>query len=131
NDLLSEFTSRHVKVVLSGEGSDELFAGYDHHRTFDDPLALNEELLSGLAELHSLGLQRCDRVTMAHGLEVRVPFLDPDVVRTALSMPTVWKQPLDFADRPVSFSERSEKWLLRAAFTGWLPDWLLWRRKEQ
>lgn len=122
NDLLAEFAAEHVKVVLTGEGADELFAGYEYHRTFEDPYDLHDELVDGVAGLHNLNLQRCDRVTMAHGLEARVPFLDLDVVRTALSLPASWK--LTSADRP-------EKWLLRTAFEGWLPDWLLWRRKEQ
>ncbi len=77
---------------------------------------------SSVRELHNLNLQRCDRTTMAHSLEARVPFLDLDVIDLAFSLPTAWKQPS--VDRP-------EKWLLRKAFEGWLPDELLWRRKEQ
>jgi asparagine synthase (glutamine-hydrolysing) len=122
NDLLAEFAAAFVKVVLTGEGADELFAGYEYHRGFDDPHELHGALVDGVAGLHNLNLQRCDRVTMAHGLEARVPFLDLDVVRTVLSMPASWKQ---------TTGGRPEKWLLRTAFEGWLPDWLLWRRKEQ
>lgn len=122
NDILAECAAEHVKVVLTGEGADELFAGYEYHREYDDPAELHNELVDGVAGLHNLNLQRCDRVTMAHGLEARVPFLDLDVVRMALSLPASWKQPT--ADRP-------EKWLLRTAFYGWLPDSLLWRTKEQ
>ncbi len=122
NDLLAEFAAEYVKVVLTGEGADELFAGYEYHRSYDDASQLHEALVDGVAGLHNLNLQRCDRVTMAHGLEARVPFLDLDVVRTALSLPASWKRPTP---------TRPEKWLLRTAFDGWLPDWLLWRRKEQ
>lgn len=122
NELLAEFTARHVKVVLTGEGADELFAGYDHFKAIDDPVALQQALLDSVAGLHNLNLQRCDRVTMAHGLEARVPFLDLQVVRSALTLPAAWK-----VVRP----DRSEKWLLRTAFRDWLPPELLWRDKEQ
>ena len=122
NYLLARFAARHVKVVLTGEGADELFAGYDHHRAIPSAAALHATLVAEVAGLHNLNLQRCDRVTMAHGLEARVPFLDLDVVHLALSLPARWKQ--------VS-AERPEKWLLRTAFDGWLPDHLLWRTKEQ
>jgi asparagine synthase (glutamine-hydrolysing) len=122
NYLLAEMTSRHVKVVLTGEGADELFAGYSYFRGFSDPDELNEELVRTVRGLHNLNLQRCDRVTMAHGLEARVPFLDRQVIALALRLPAQWK---------VSGPGVPEKRLLRQAFTGWLPDELLWREKSQ
>ncbi|MGH9059708.1 MAG: asparagine synthase-related protein, partial [Acidimicrobiales bacterium] len=73
-------------------------------------------------ELHGLNLQRCDRVTMAHGLEGRVPFLDLDVIETVLSIPAAAKIP---------GPDRMEKDLLRRAFRGWIPDEILWRTKEE
>ncbi len=76
NFMLARFTAEHVKVVLTGEGADELFAGYDYMRDFSDPELLHDELVRTVNALHNLNLQRCDRVTMAHGLEARVPFLD-------------------------------------------------------
>jgi asparagine synthase (glutamine-hydrolysing) len=111
-----------VKVVLTGEGADELFAGYSYFRGFSDPDELNEELVRTVRGLHNLNLQRCDRVTMAHGLEARVPFLDRQVIALALRLPAQWK---------VSGPGVPEKRLLRQAFTGWLPDELLWREKSQ
>jgi len=72
--------------------------------------------------LHNLNLQRCDRVTMAHGLEARVPFLDREVIEQALRLPAAWK---------ISGGPAPEKQILRAAFDGWLPDELLWRDKSQ
>src|SRR5690606_19463494 len=68
------------------------------------------------------GLQRVDRIAGSHGIEPRVPFLDLDVVELAMALPPEWKLIED--DRPA-------KWLLRRAFDGWLPDEVLWRRKEQ
>jgi asparagine synthase (glutamine-hydrolysing) len=124
NLLLARETAKKVKVVLTGEGADELFAGYDYLHTgeFDVPDALHAELVRMIDDLHHLNLQRCDRTTMYFGLEARVPFLDRDVVRTALSLPPDWKRVTP--DRPA-------KALLRECFTGWLPDELLWRGKEQ
>ena len=122
NYLLARFAARHVKVVLTGEGADELFAGYDHHRELTDPRELHAELVAGVEGLHNLNLQRADRTSMAHGLEARVPFLDLRMVHLGLSLPARWKQVTP---------ERREKWMLRQAFDGWLPAELLWRRKEQ
>jgi asparagine synthase (glutamine-hydrolysing) len=122
NDLLAELASRTVKVVLTGEGADELFAGYEYVRAIDEGGELHTELVRTISELHSLNLQRCDRVTMAHGLEARVPFLDLDMVAFALSIPPEWKLPQN---------GDLEKRLLREAFEGWLPDEILWREKAQ
>jgi asparagine synthase (glutamine-hydrolysing) len=122
NYLLAEMTARHVKVVLTGEGADELFAGYIYFRDFADPDELHDELVANINGLHNLNLQRCDRVTMAHSLEARVPFLDREVIALALRLPAVWK---------VSSDDVPEKRLLRQAFEGWLPHDLLWREKAQ
>jgi asparagine synthase (glutamine-hydrolysing) len=122
NYLLAEMTARHVKVVLTGEGADELFAGYDYLRELRRPSELHDEIVRTLEGLHNLNLQRCDRVTMAHGLEARVPFLDREVIALALRLPAEAKLPQ---------AGELEKRLLREAFAGWLPEELLWRGKEQ
>ena len=119
NYMLARTTRQHVKVVLTGEGADELFAGYDYMREFTDDTALHTELERTLRSLHNLNLQRCDRVTMAHAVEARVPFLDRNVIAWALRIPPGEKQGMP------------EKRLLREAFTGWLPDELLWRAKAE
>jgi asparagine synthase (glutamine-hydrolysing) len=122
NYLLAAMTAGHVKVVLTGEGADELFAGYRYLHDFDDPDELHDELVRSVQRLHSLNLQRCDRVTMAHGLEARVPFLDRQVIALALRLPAEWKAVAPGVP---------EKRLLRDAFSGWLPPELLWRVKSQ
>lgn len=122
NFLVSQLAAQHVKVVLTGEGADELFAGYRHYESHDTGESLHAELVATLAGMSIGGLQRVDRVAAAHGIEARVPFLDLDVVELALALPPEWKLTTD---------ERPAKWLLRRAFDGWLPDEVLWRPKEQ
>jgi asparagine synthase (glutamine-hydrolysing) len=121
NYLLAEMAAQHVKVVLTGEGADELFAGYHHLRELSED-DLRDALVDGVAALHHLNLQRCDRVTMAHGLEARVPFLSRDMLAVAQRIPIGWK---------LLGEDGQEKRLLREAFRGWIPDEILWRRKEQ
>jgi asparagine synthase (glutamine-hydrolysing) len=122
NFLLADLASQSVKVVLTGEGADELFAGYEYVRAIADHGELHDELVRTIDGLHSLNLQRCDRVTMAHGLEARVPFLDLDMIALGVGLPAEWK--LSGPDQP-------EKRLLREAFEGWLPHEILWREKAQ
>ena len=119
NYMLARTTRQHVKVVLTGEGADELFAGYAYMREFTEDAALHAELERTVRSLHNLNLQRCDRVTMAHAVEARVPFLDRNVIAWALRIPPSEKQ------------GTPEKKLLRESFEGWLPDELLWRTKAE
>lgn len=122
NHRVSRLAARHVPIVLAGEGADELFAGYRYYGRYKSGESLHEELLDTISGMHIGGLQRVDRVAAAHGLEARLPFLDLDVVELALALPAGWK--LATQDRPA-------KWLLRRAFTGLVPDEVLWRPKEQ
>jgi asparagine synthase (glutamine-hydrolysing) len=120
--FVSRLAAEHVKMVLNGEGADEVFAGYRYFAAIDDAGALQRESVGLLSGLHNLNLQRVDRMTMAHGLEGRVPFLDLDFVESAMAFDPRLK--LHGHDRP-------EKWPLRAAFEGVLPDTILWRKKEE
>ncbi|MEV7215542.1 asparagine synthase (glutamine-hydrolyzing) [Kitasatospora cineracea] len=124
NLLLAEYAARHVPVVLTGEGADELFAGYPdcHREPYLAPAALQARLVETVEGLHRENLQRCDRTTMAFGLEARVPFLDRGVVELVLSIPPAYK-----TVRP----GRAEKQLLRDAFAGRLPEEILRRGKLQ
>lgn len=122
NLLVAKLAARTVKTVLIGEGADELFAGYSHYGDIDSHEELRAALLETIEGLHTGGLQRVDRVAGANGLEARIPFLDFDVVELGLALPARWK---------LAFEHRAEKWLLRRAFEGWLPDEILWRTKAQ
>ena len=121
----SRLAGERVKVILTGEGADELMAGYDYHRTIRDPVALHRELHRSVSAMHNINLQRVDRMTMAHGLEGRVPFLDTRVIDLFLRIPVEWKLRDDGSGRPV------EKWILRRAFEHLLPSEIVWRRKKQ
>jgi asparagine synthase (glutamine-hydrolysing) len=110
-----------VKVVLTGEGADELFGGYSYFGTISEPARFHAECARLLRELHHLNLQRLDRMTMAHGVEGRVPFLDLDVVH--------WVMGLDPATKV--WRGIPEKLLLRGAFDRWLPESVVWRRKVE
>lgn len=118
--FLSKLAARFVKVVLTGEGADELFAGYDYLRQFERDEDLNREMVNIMVRLQDTNLQRADRVTMRHGLEARVPFLDMDLVRFVARLPMSLKKPQ--ADRPA-------KWLLRESCKGLLPLSILERKK--
>ncbi|MEJ8572940.1 asparagine synthase (glutamine-hydrolyzing) [Microbaculum marinum] len=118
---------RHIKVVLTGEGADELFAGYTYHHAYArKPRALADELTRSLGAMHNINLQRVDRVTMAQGLEARTPFLDRDLIDFAQSIPASLKMKIDEAT-----GETTEKWILRKACEDLLPPELVWRRKAQ
>jgi asparagine synthase (glutamine-hydrolysing) len=117
--FVSREAAKHVKVVLTGEGADELFAGYAYHAGYD-PDTLHTELLRSVRHLHNINLQRVDRMSMAHGLEARVPFLDVDFVATAMCVPPRLKNTLE-----------AQKYILRKAAEHVLPPEIAWRKKEQ
>lgn len=123
---------RHVKAVLTGEGADELFAGYAYHHAYvDDPRALADELTRSLGAMHNINLQRVDRMTMAESLEARTPFLDRDLIAFAQSAPAELKLRRTDPSAPESTGTTTEKWLLRKACADLLPEDLVWRKKAQ
>lgn len=118
----SKLASDHVKVVLTGEGADEVFAGYDYFGELATPRAVHAECARLLLGLHNMNLQRVDRMTMAHALEARVPFLDLDFVECAMGLDPALKMTDD---------EHPEKWILRRAVSDLLPPEIAWRTKQE
>jgi asparagine synthase (glutamine-hydrolysing) len=121
----SRLAAREVKVILTGEGADELFAGYKYYRGVSDARALHAELRRSVMSLHNINLQRVDRLTMAHSIEGRVPFLDVEMIEVAQTIPPSLKLRRDEEGRFV------EKWILRKATEDLLPREIVWRAKEQ
>jgi len=116
--LFARIHEEGIKVVLGGDGSDELFAGYHMYRhvSQEDEVKL---FLHNLMSLHRTELQRVDRCSMAFEVEVRVPYLDLKVVELALRLPVGWK-----------VSDGVEKRIVRDAFQDELPEYIVRRTKN-
>jgi len=123
--LCARLASDYVKVILTGEGADELFAGYTYYKDIQQPDVLHRELRRSVANLHNMNLQRVDRLTMCHKIEGRVPFLDTTLIEVAQTIPPELKL------RQAPDGRRVEKWILRKACEDLLPDEIVWRDKEQ
>ena len=123
--FVSRLASEYVKVILTGEGADELFAGYSYYKKFDRTMPLHEELYRSVSSLHNINLQRVDRLTMAHSIEGRVPFLDLEMIELGQRIPSRLKI------RQLPNGTHVEKWILRKAFEDLLPREIAWRTKEQ
>ena len=121
NYFLAKLASEHVKVILTGEGADEVFAGYDYLAKYDSPDDLQNEMIHITNALHNTNLQRADRMSMAFGLEARVPFLGVESVSLAMGIPPSWKL----------HEDRAPKALLRHAFSEDLPDEIVNRPKAK
>lgn len=128
-----------VKMVLSGEGSDEIFGGYLYFHAAPSREAFHQELVKRIKNLHTADCLRANKSTMAWGLEARVPFLDKSFLNEAMAV-----DPQDkmfnkdtLKDLDAEGRSRMEKYIIRKAFDievdgkPYLPESILWRQKEQ
>lgn len=111
-----------IKMVLSGEGADEIFGGYLYFHKAPNAEEFHEETVRKLDKLHMYDCLRANKSLMAWGIEGRVPFLDKEFIDVAMR--------INPQDKMIN-GERMEKWVIRKAFEDMLPESVAWRQKEQ
>jgi asparagine synthase (glutamine-hydrolysing) len=124
--LMRKIHAMGIKMVLSGEGADEIFGGYLYFHKAPDGPELHAETVRKLMKLHLYDCLRANKSSSAWSVEARVPFLDREFLDVAMNLDPAVKLPRNAKHpRPI------EKFVLRDAFRGYIPDEVLWRQKEQ
>ena len=111
-----------IKMVISGEGADEIFGGYLYFHKAPNAEEFHKETVRKLNKLHLYDCLRANKSLAAWGIEGRVPFLDKEFLDVAMTV--------NPSDKMIS-EDKMEKWILRKAFEDLLPDEIAWRQKEQ
>jgi len=124
--MMRKIRAMGIKMILSGEGADEIFGGYLYFHKAPNGKELHEETVRKLQKLYRYDCLRANKSAAAWSVEARVPFLDREFLDVAMMMDPAMKLPWNPTHRkPI------EKYVLRDAFDGYIPDEILWRQKEQ
>lgn len=119
-----------IKVILSGEVADEIFAGYSYFKHAPDANELFLETKDKVSMLQKYDCLRAHKATISNTIEIRIPFGDKVVVDYVMNLSPLCKM-YGFGMEGEIEEKKIEKYILRKAFEGWLPDEILWRKKEQ
>lgn len=109
-------------IIFSGEGGDELFAGYNYFLDFDSSKLIQEEIIKAITALHNTALQRVDRVSNAYGVNIKLPMLDESLLDFVLKI---------HPSRKVRRDKNTGKYILRKLAARYLPEDIAWREKDK
>ncbi len=121
-NMIASKISSEADVVFSGEGGDEVFAGYNYFFDFDSAEMIQKELVKAINSLHNTALQRVDRLANANSVLIRLPMLDEKLIDFAMTIPTHQK---------IRKAENQSKYILRKVAEKYLPHEIAWRGKEK
>jgi len=109
-------------IVFSGEGGDELFAGYNYFLEYNSSRVIQKECVNAINSLHNTALQRVDRTSNAYGVNIKLPMLDENLLNYVLKIPPKNK---------VRKDKNTGKYILRKVAAKYLPDDIAWRSKDK
>lgn len=121
NMIVSKISSS-SDIIFSGEGGDELFAGYDYFLEYDSSKVIQKELVNAINSLHNTALQRVDRTANAYSVNVKLPMLDENLLNYVMKIPPKNK---------VRKDKNTGKYVLRKFASKYLPDGIAWRGKDK